>query len=472
VGDGSGLVDRAATELRAMLLARELSARELLAASLARIEAVNPQVNAIVTLSVERAERAATAADEAVAGGASHGLLHGLPVGHKDLFETAGTRTTWGSPLFADHVPDRTTLIVERMWRAGAVPVGKTNTPEFGAGSQTYNTVFGATRNPYDLTKTTGGSSGGSAAALAAGMVALADGSDYGASLRNPAAFCNVVGLRPTPGRVPTWPTETPSWTGSVHGPLGRTVDDVALLLTATAGPHDRVPISLPDGGDMFLPPIEPARAGTKIAWSRDLGGLPFDPQVLAVLEPHRLTLLGLGFAVADAEPDLDGFEEAFMTARFERFARIHGEAVRTHRDQVKDEIVWNVERGWSLTDDDREGADAARRRVHEAATGFFARYDYLVCPVTQVPPFSVDITWVKEIEGTHMDHYLQWLQSCYQFSVLGAPATSVPAGFTATGLPVGLQVVGRPGDDLGVLRVARAIEQDTEYWRTRPQLP
>jgi amidase len=465
------LIFEPATALRALLVERRISARELLAAHLAQIERVNPSVNAIVTMVPERAIAAAEAADEALLGGAEPGILHGLPVAHKDLHDTAGIRTTYGSPLFADHVPTRSSLIVERMWRAGAVPLGKTNTPEFGAGSQTYNPVFGATANPYDLALTCGGSSGGAAAALASGMIALGDGSDHGASLRNPAAFCNVAGFRPTPGRVPTWPTLHAWWTGSVHGPMARTVDDVALFLSAIAGPDPRIPVSIDEPGAVFLPPLRPASRGTRIAWSSDLGGLPVDPAITTALDPHRATFAAIGFSVDEAEPDLDGFEEAFLTWRYWRTASDLGDHVRHHRDLVKPEIVWTAEQGFALSAADLGKADTVRSRLFERAAAFFEQYDYLVCPVTQVPPFSIDRHWVEEINGVPMEHFLAWIRSCYAISVIESPAISMPAGFTSDGLPVGIQIVGRRGDDLGVLRVAKAFEEATELWKRRPDL-
>jgi len=458
-----------ATEQRRLLVEKRLSATELLDSHLSQIDLWNRGVNAIVTLTPERARAAAEAADAALHGGAEPGILHGLPVAHKDLHETAGIRTTWGSPIYADHVPNRTSLIVERMWQAGSVPLGKTNTPEFGAGSQTFNPVFGATRNPYDPSKTSGGSSGGAAAALATGMVALADGSDYGASLRNPASFCNVVGFRPTPGRVPIWPNPLPWWSGSVQGPMARTVDDIALFMAAIAGPDNRIPISIQDSGSIFSPPVDRHVAGGRIAWSPDVGGLPVDPRVTTVLEKQRNTFEGLGCRIENDEPDLDGFEEAFMTWRYWRFATLMGDLLREHRADLKPEIVWNIERGLELSAEELGRADVLRGALFERAAVFFNRYDYVVCPVSQVPPFDVTDEWVGEINGEPMEHYLAWLRSCYAFSVIESPAISVPAGFTDDGLPVGIQIVGRRGDDLGVLRMARAFEEASEFGTVRP---
>src|SRR6476659_7645771 len=267
-----------AVEMAALIRAKKLSAREALAEHLKQIERVNPKVNAIVTLVPEMANEAAAKADEMQAHNEKLGRLHGLPVAHKDLLETRGIRTTFGSPLFKDFVPTEDDLVVERMRLAGAIIVGKTNTPEFGAGSQTFNKVFGATLNPYDLSKTCGGSSGGAGVAVACGMVPFADGGDFAASLRNPGNYCNVVGFRPTPGRVPAWPAPNAWNTLGVLGPMGRTVEDTAFLLSAMAGPDLRSPVSIAEPGSIFLKPLKRSFKNTRIAWSRDLGGLPIEP--------------------------------------------------------------------------------------------------------------------------------------------------------------------------------------------------
>src|SRR5581483_8582233 len=295
----------AATELARMIRAREVSAREVMQAHLAQIERTNSGVNAIVTLMPERALEGAREIDARLARGEDPGPLAGLPVAHKDLALTRGVRTTFGSPIFRDFVPEVDSVIVERLGRAGAVMLGKTNTPEFGAGSQTFNPVFGTTRNPYDTTKTCGGSSGGAAAALACGMVPIADGSDLGGSLRNPASFCNVVGLRPSAGRVPNWPSFSAWFSLSVVGPMARTVQDAALMLAATAGPDARAPISIEEPGEIFARPLERDFRTARVAWSRDLGGLPVEPEVARVLEAHRAVFEELGCRVEEATPDL-----------------------------------------------------------------------------------------------------------------------------------------------------------------------
>src|SRR6516164_5290748 len=297
-----------ATELARLLRVKTISARDVVSAHLSRIDAVNPKVNAIVTLTADEAMAEARAADERLANGEPVGLLHGLPIAHKDLQETRGVRTTFGSPIFHDYVPRQDSPTVERLKRAGAITVGKTNTPEFGAGSQTFNPVFGATLNPYDLTKTCGGSSGGAAVALATHMLPVADGSDMGGSLRNPASFCGVVGMRPSPGRVPSWPVAAAWSTLSVDGPMARSVADVALMLSAIAGPDARSPISIDEPGSLFAQSLARDLKGTRVAWWKNLGGVPVDPRVRARVDAQRGTFESLGCVVEEDEPDFTGF--------------------------------------------------------------------------------------------------------------------------------------------------------------------
>jgi amidase len=412
-----------------------------------------------------------------MARGQALGLLHGLPVAHKDLADTAGVRTTYGSPLYADHVPDHDTLVVSRMSSAGAISLGKTNTPEFGAGSHTVNPVFGATHNPFDLGRSAGGSSGGAAAALAARMVCLADGSDLGGSLRNPASFCNVVGLRPSPGRVPWWPPADVADTLSVEGPMARTVADVALLLAVLSGPDPRVPLALDAPAPVLAQPAGVAgllardMRGLKVAWSADLG-LPVEPAVREVLAPARQVLVDLGCEVVDAAPDLSGADEAFRAWRAFRFATFYGALLREHRDQLGPNVTWNTERGLELTTDELSRATVLRATLAERVSEFFATVEVLACPVSQVVPFDVTLDWVHAIDGVPQHTYLDWMASSYLISATGLPAISVPAGFTADGLPVGLQLVGRWRADWPLLGVAHAFEAATGYARVAPVLP
>jgi amidase len=460
-----------ARELLRRIRAKEISAAEVMAAHLARIELVNPQLNAIVTLHADEATADARRADEALARGEELGPLHGLPVAHKDLFVTRGMRTTFGSPIFKDFVPAVDSIIVERQRRAGAISIGKTNVPEFGAGSQTFNTVFGNTRNPYDVSKTCGGSSGGAAVALACGMVPLADGSDFGGSLRNPANFCNVVGLRPSIGRVPQWPSYDAWDTLAVSGPMARTVDDVALFLSVLAGPDARDPIALADGGERFGGPLERDFSGTRVAWSTDLGGLPVDPAVTAAIVAQRTAFTDLGCELEEASPDLRGAEAAFQTLRGVSFVNHFGDLMDKHPGAFKDTIVWNVGIGRALTGSQVAAAVQLRSQIFTRMHEFMQRFEFLIAPVNQVPPFPVEQPYVTEIAGVKMENYLDWMRSCTAITVTGHPSISVPCGFTPDGLPVGVQIIGRYRDERGLLQFAHAFEQRTQVGLRRPPL-
>jgi amidase len=458
-----------AVEQARLLRERQLSAVELLDAHLARIERVNSSVNAVVTLVPELARERAAAADERLSHGEPAGPLDGLPVAHKDLVLTAGIRTTMGSPIYADWVPEESSLICERIQAAGGVTVGKTNTPEFGAGSQTFNPVFGATRNPYDLSKTCGGSSGGAAVAVACGMVPLADGSDLASSLRNPASFCNVVGLRPSPGRVPVWPSLDPWSPLSVEGPMARTVADAALLLSAMAGPDERCPLSLPEPGAAFAPPFETGVAGARVAWRPDAGGLPVEPAVREALAPVPGVLEELGCEVIDAFPDLSDAPAIFSTLRAVGFEVNLGRLYDEQPDRLKETIRWNVEVARRETAADVATAVRLHGEVVERVRRFMTDVDALALPVCQVTPFDIDVEWPRAVDGVEMRSYIEWMRSCSDITVTGCPAISVPAGFTADGLPVGLQLVGRQRGDLALLRLAHAFEQATRAGERHP---
>jgi amidase len=446
------LCDRPAIELEAMLRVREVSAREVLDAHLERIDRWNPVVNAIVTRTTESALRRAAELDESLARGEEPGALHGLPIAHKDLVDTAGIRTTYGSPIFAENVPEEDDPFVTRLREAGSVMVGKTNTPEFGAGSHTFNPVFGATRNPYDVSRSAGGSSGGAAAALATGLVPIADGSDLGGSLRNPASFCNVVGFRPTLN-------EEDLLNLSTDGPMARTVRDLGLLWSAMSG---EPPLA-----------IDSEVRGLRVAWAPTCRGtMPVEPVVAAIIDGARPVFESLGCAAVDAYPDLEGAREVFFTLRARSFAVDFGELLAEHRDQIKATVVWNVEQGLSLDEADIESAVRRMRALRASGERFFIQeVDYLVQPVSQVPPFPVELEYPTEVASHSMVTYLDWMESCWSITVLGGPAISVPCGFTDDGLPVGLQIVGRRGDDAGVLRLARAFEEATRVGEIRPSM-
>jgi amidase len=459
-----------AVELAGMIRAREVSASEVMAAFLSQIERVNPKVNAICSfIGEDAALRAAKKADEKLAGGEAVGPLHGLPHAVKDLALTRGIRSTFGSRIYKDFIPDEDALFVERLKQAGAIIIGKTNTPEFGAGSQTFNDVFGATRNPFDLSKTCGGSSGGAAVALACGMAPLADGSDLGGSLRNPASFCNVVGFRPSPGRTPSYPA-TLAWnTLAVEGPMARTVGDLALLLSVMAGPDERSPISINEPGSAFLRPLQRDFNGARVAWSRDLGGYPVESVVNEVCDRARSVFAELGCRIDDGQPDFSDAGEIFQTLRAWLFAHTRGDDLMLHRSLMKDTVVWNIERGLNLSGDDVARAEAKRAQLYHRARKFMEQYEFLILPVSQVAPFPVETEWVREINGVKMESYVDWMATCYAITLTGLPAISVPCGFTNAGLPIGLQIVGRHQRDFDVLQLAFAFEQATRYGAVRP---
>lgn len=466
----SDLVFRSAGELARDLRRGERSAREVMEAHLERIAEVNPRVNAIVSLDADRAMARAALADEQQAAGEPLGLLHGLPIAHKDLVETAGMRTTFGSPVFAEWVPEVDALLVERYRSEGAILIGKTNTPELGAGSQTFNPVFGPTRNPYDLDLTCGGSSGGAAVALATGMLPIADGSDLGGSLRNPAAFCNVVGFRPSPGRVPSWPT-TAAWNHlSTDGPMGRSVADVALQMRALVGYDPRSPIALETDPDVFDLDFERAPERVRVAWSADLGGLPVDPAITEALEGARLAMESMGWEIAEDEPDLSDAREIFQVERTWLYEVGLGPLLDEHGEQLKNTVRWNIERARSLHLTDHTRVARLRDALFERVRRFFEGYDVLACPVTQVVPFPIEVEYPTEVAGVPMETYIDWMRACSDVTVTECPAISVPGGFTAGGLPVGLQLVGRRRDDVGLLKIAAAFEQATGFGARRPE--
>jgi amidase len=457
-----------ACKLAQMIRSHKISATELTRAFVAQIERVNPKVNAIVTFLPEEAIKAAKAIDRRKG---NRGILAGLPIAFKDLIPTKGVRTTFGSPIFEHNVPQEDHVLVERLRAEGAIVIGKTNTPEFGAGSQTFNKVFGATLNPYDLDKTCGGSSGGAGVAVACGMLPFADGSDLAASVRNPGNYCNVVGFRPTPGRVPAWPAANAWNTLSVLGPMARTVSDCALLFGAMTGLDPRSPTSINEPGKAFLGSLQRDFRKVRVAWSRDLGGLPMDPRVTAVLERQKRVFSSLGCVVEEAEPDFSGATETFETLRALAFLQNYGALYIQHRDKLKDTVIWNIEQGLALSSEKIARAEGLRTELFHRMRRFLERYEFLLCPVNQLPPYAVTEEWPRLIAGVKMENYLDWMKSCYYITITSHPAISVPAGFTSDdpALPVGLQIVGRYRDDISVLRLAHAFEQATLFWNKRP---
>ena len=459
-----------AVQLARLIREREVSAVEVIRAHLDRISDVNPALNAIVTLDADAAMCQAERADEIMARGEPIGALHGLPVAVKDLFPTKGMRTTFGAPLYADHVPDHDHIVVERERQAGAIVLGKTNTPEFGAGGQTDNPVFGATRNPYDTQLSCGGSSGGGAVALATGMAALADGSDLGGSLRNPTGWCNVVGLRPSPGVVPSVPTPVVWDMASVPGPMARTVEDTALFLSVLAGPDPRSPISLPLVPSMFAVPLQRDFQGTRIAWSVDAGEFRIDAEIARVFEQQRSVFEELGCEVVDAAPSVAHVQELFHVLRGMRAAIRFRREVAEDRDLVKDTVVGDHDSGCALTGKEIRDAQWLRAELWIDVANFMRDFAFMVWPVNSIPPFAIDDEFSGKTGCKVDDNPVDWRGQMLA-PVLGLPAISVPGGFTAAGLPCGLQITGRAQDDLGVLQIAHAYERKTQFWQQTPSI-
>ena len=467
----SELIWMTAVELAALIKNGGASAVEVVTAHLEQIEAINPKVNAIITYLPDLALDLAKAADEKQARGEELGLLHGLPIAHKDLAQTKGIRTTMGSPVFRDNVPDIDDLIIARLKAAGCITLGKTNVPEFGAGSHTFNPVFGATCNPYDLTKTCGGSSGGAAVALSTGMIPIADGSDMGGSLRNPASFCNVVGFRPSPGRVPQYPKPNTWSTLSVDGPMGRTVQDVALMLAAIAGYDARAPISIHEPASTFARPLERDFSDVKIAYSPDLGLLPVDAQVIETIQEQLGVFEDFGCHLEHAQPDFRDAYDIFQTLRAWNFELSFAEHFAAFgEEQFKETIRWNASKGRRLSAAQISRTEVKRTDLFHRVREFLDEYEYLLLPTAQVPPFPIDVEYPRAINGVAMETYIDWMMSCAFITITGLPAISVPCGFTEAGLPVGLQIVGRPHADFAVLQLAYAFQEATRFHERIPR--
>jgi len=458
-----------ARELARLIRERKLSAHEVMVAHLDQIRRINPKINAIVAkLDDDRCLALAEEADRRLARKEPVGPLHGLPIAFKDYEPAVGFPWTRGSPIYKDFMPQEDSVLVERLRKAGAVPIGKTNVPEFAMGSHTYNKVYGTTLNPFDLTKSAGGSSGGAAAALACGLVPIADGSDLGGSLRNPANFNNIVALRPTVGLVPTAPNPMPFIGFGVKGPMARSVLDVAFLLSAIAGPDSRDPACYPSEPAQFSKPLERSFKGVRVAWCPDLAGLPLDGRVRSVLESQRQAFENLGCIVEEACPDLSGADKIFLDIRLWSSFNVLGPLLEAHRNEMKPEAIWQIEAGRRVSATDLANAMIRHGELLERMRQFQSKYEFLLCAVNQVPPFEATLDWPKEIEGVKMENYVAWMKSAYWITTTFCPAISVPAGFTPEGLPVGIQIAGRHRDDFGVLQIAHAFEQATQVGQKR----
>jgi amidase len=458
-----------ATELVRLYRARAVSPLEVMQAVLARLDSVNPAVNACVTVARESALAEARRATAGLRRGRALPPLHGVPVSIKDLTPTKGIRTTWGSKIHEHEVPIEDSLVVQRLKAAGAIVFAKTNTPEFGAGGNTFNAVFGATRNPWDPALTCGGSSGGAAVALATGIGPIAQGSDLGGSLRTPAAFCGVVGFRTTPGLVPEYPAPLAWDSLSVTGPMARTVGDTALMLSAMAGPDDRAPLSYDVDTREFLRATKsPSVKGWRIAWTPDLNGLiPVDAEVARIAQGATRVFRALGARVDAACPDFSEVNDIVLGTRGLSMVARHADKLPQWRDKMQKGLVWNIDQGLALTPRDIARAETARTTLWQRVRAFMESRDLLILPTVAVPPFPVEQRYPTEINGKPLDNYTQWFFLTYGITLTGLPAISVPCGFTASGLPVGLQIVGKRRQETAVLRAAAAFEAAAP-WRER----
>ena len=461
-----------ARQMTELIRQKKLSAREVMQAHLKQIARVNPKVNAIVTLVPEEELMVqALAADEAAAKRNFKGPLHGLPVGVKDLHATRGIRTTFGSPLYKDDIPNADCLVVEREKNAGAIVIGKTNVPEWGLGSQTFNPVFGATHNPYDLTKTCGGSTGGGSVALACGMVPLADGSDMGGSLRNPPNFCNVVGLRTSPGRVPNPPSGLGWFTLSVAGPVARNVADCAFFLSVLAGFDRRSPISIDQTGKQFAETLGGRSfKGARVAMFKDMG-LPWELEVKSAVLAQRKVFESFGCIAVEAEPDFTDANECFVSWRHWSVEAQFGDILEANSDKLNEYVHWHVQEGRKLTGPYLSRLEVKRTALYQRMRRFMEQYEFFVLPVNQVLPFDVQTRYPTEIAGVKMENYIAWMKSAYYISTVGNPAISIPCAFSKSGLPIGMQIVGRHNDDWGVLQMGYAFEQATGIGKRRPTI-
>ena len=458
------LVRLTAREAVTRLKRGEVTPLALIDAALERIAETEPAVNAIPTACADRAREHAARLRAAPLADRPPWYLHGLPIVVKDLSDVSGVRTTYGSPIYADHVPERSDIMVETLEANGAIVLAKSATPEFGAGANTFNEVFGRTRNPWDTAKTPGGSSGGTAVALATGQIWLGTGSDLGGSLRIPASYCGVVGLRPTPGRVAAGPRPLPFNHLSVHGPMARNVGDLALMLDAQCGRHASDPLSLPRPATSFSAAAAAPAVGSRVAYSADLGVVPVDPEVAAICAGAARTFERLGASMTEACPDLGDAEFIFQTLRAAQFAAEKAPLLHQHRDLLKPEIVWNIEKGLALGAEEIGDAERRRGALYQRVAGFFADHDLLVSPAVVVAPYDGAERYVTEVGGRTFDNYVSWLALSFAITVTSCPAISVPCGLTQAGLPVGLQLVGRPGGDAEVVAAAAAFEAAHDF--------
>jgi amidase len=465
-----------ALKLSELIRKKAISPVEVIKTFLDRIEKINPTINAYCTIVPELALKSAKRAEaEVMRENRKIGMLHGVPVSIKDVTLTAGIRTTFGSKLYENFIPDQDALLVERLKREGAIILGKTNTPEFAAGGSTFNKVFGITRNPWDTNFNSGGSSGGAAAAIAAGLGPLAQGNDLGGSLRIPASFCGVVGLRPSPGRVPGVPNELCWDQFNVEGPMARTVSDIALMLDAMSGPDDRSPISLPQEEKGFLQAVRSlSMKGKRVAWSNNLNLTPVDHEVLEIARSAINVFRGLGCKVEEETPDFSGVKETALIFRGLRYVALYQDRLADpeFKRLVNPLVIGNVEQGLKFSIQDLAKAERQRSELWQRVKIFFDRYDLLLTPTMPIPPFPAETIFPTEINGQPMESYVDWVMLTYAITMTGLPAISVPCGWTKKGLPVGLQIVGRRQGESTLLQAAAAYESAAPWAEKRPSLP
>ena len=461
-----------AVELAKLIRNKEISPVEVTTIFLQRIEKINPLVNAYCTVAPDYALNSAREAEATLMAGQDIGPLHGIPVSIKDVTFTKGMRTTFASKLFENYVPGVDSAVVERVKKAGAVILGKTNTPEFAAGGSTYNELFGVTRNPWDLTCNSGGSSGGAAAAVAAGMGPLAQGNDVGGSLRIPASFCGVVGLRPSPGRVPTHPNDLYWDSVAVEGPMARTVKDLALMLSVLSGPDHRSPIAIYNDQVDFLQDLEKADIkNLRVAWSDNLNLIPVDDEILEICRSAVKTFLDLGCQVEEDTPDLTGVRETALTLRGIRYAGLYQHLIDKEEflNSVDPSIINNTRQGMGLTGSEVARAERNRSKLWRTVARFFNSYDLLLTPTLPIPPFPAETRYPTEINGKEMENYIDWVMLTYAFSIVGLPAITVPCGWTRKGMPVGLQIISRAYGEATVLQAAACFEDANPWADKRP---
>ncbi len=456
----------------ALLRQKQISPLELIDAAAERIAHTDGKLNALPTVCIERAREGAARLEQVAIADRPPWHLHGLPIAVKDLLNVAGVRTTHGSLIFKDHIPDLSDLSVLTLEQNGALVIAKSNTPEFGSGGTTFNQVFGTTYNPWDLSKTAGGSSGGSAAALAAGQVWLATGTDLGGSLRIPASFCSVLGLRPSPGRVAMGPDAIPWQSMSVTGPMARSVADLALCLDAMVGPNLKDPRSMERPQGLFLEAVDRPAAPGKVAFSPDLGLAPVDGEVRDICARAAGRFGELGAEVAEEAPDLGGSSQIFRILRGARYVASYLQHLETQPELLKPDVAQNIRQGLTLTAQDIAAAEKARGEIYQRAVRFFETYDLLLCPAVVAPPFPADQRYLQEVDGAAFDTYFGWLVLTYALTLTACPSLSIPCGFTAAGLPVGLQMTGPPRGEAKLLAAAALFEQISDLSGLTPLDP